>query len=81
MQSSKVLPNPTKRQIIGYCAVRQFEDGAQWLDYSTFGTSPNDSALMAAGRPTNPEIETANKLAPIIGYVGVKVDITERIAA
>ena len=78
MQSNKVMPSVTT--VKGYCAVRLWSDNIQTVDYASFQSSPANCDIVTTDSQYDPMLATKNKLAPVCGYVGVTITITERIA-
>ena len=78
-RSDSILPH--KRESSGYVAVRQWSDGEQYPDYGTFASTPAMCNDMAHPHiiPTDEEL-MKDKLAPIVGYIKVTINIMERIA-
>lgn len=79
MNNRKILPGTFETK--GYCAVRQFSDGTQYIDWRTYATTPANCEVLAHPHivPTAEE-QSRDSLAPIVGYVRLHSEITERVS-
>ena len=71
-----------KSEMSGYMAVRQDADGMQFADHGTFASTPGFCNDMAYPHIVPTDMENwLRQHMPIVGYVRVTMQITERIAA